>query len=228
MSIEIHRVAIGACGWKHSAWLNEFYSEDLPNDWQLGFYSNEFSVVYVPAADWLEHLDLDDWVDDVTESFRFILEVPSQLLSDETAFTAALNKVKSLKTACLGFVFQLEQAISHDVVLFQSRYDAARTIAPVCVDKQGIVIPKELEHALLKNNISEVWNGIGEENSSLARGSLAITRVSSEGLDMRRLRTVIETCLSVSNEDCVSVLILDGEPPSLEMLRNADILLNLL
>jgi len=228
MSIETHRVVIGASGWKHAAWLDEFYSEDLPEDWQLGFYSNEFSVVYVPASDWVERPDLEEWLDDVSEFFRFILEVPAQVLSDDAAYMAALKNAKSLDEFCLGFVFQLDTSICKEPVLFQSRYKEASAIATVCVDKQGYECSGDFEQILLENNICELWNGTGSEIKGLGRGRLAITRIASEGLDMRSLRAVIETCLSVSNDDCVSVLIVDGEPPSLETLRNADTLLNLL
>jgi len=228
MSIETHRVVIGACGWNHAAWLDEFYSEDLPEDWQLGFYSNEFSVVYVPAPDWVEHPDLEEWVDDVSESFRFILEVPARVLSDDAAYMEALKNAKALNEFCLGFVFQVDTSICKESALFQSRYKEASAIASVCVDKQGCECSGDFEQILLQNNISELWNGTGSEIKGLGRGGLAITRIASDGLDMRSLRTVMETCLSVSSDDCVSVLIIEGTPPSLEILRNADTLLNLL
>jgi len=228
MSIDTHRVAIGACGWKHAAWSDEFYAEDLPEDWQLGFYSNEYSVVYVPASDWVDHSDLEEWGDDVSESFRFILEVPAQLLSDDTAYMSALRKAKGLSKFCLGFVFRLDANICKESALFQSRYREASTIAPVCVDKSGYECSPDFEQFLLKNNISELWDGKSSEVEGLGRGHLAITRIVSDGLDMRSLRAVIETCLSVSSNDCVSVLVIEGAPPSLDILRNADTLLNLL
>ena len=228
MSIETHRVAIGACGWKHAAWLDEFYAEDLPEDWQLGFYSNEYSVVYVPASDWVDRSDLEEWGDDVSESFRFILEIPAQLLRDDAAYMSALEKAKTLSEFCLGFVFRLDANICKESGLFQSRYREASAVAPVCVDKPGVECPPDFEQILLKNNISELWDGKSSEVEGLGRGRLAITRISSDGLDMRSLRAVIETCLSVSSDDCVSVLVIEGEPPSLEMMRNANTLLNLL
>ena len=227
MSVETHRVLIGACGWKHSDWLQNFYDEDLPEDWQLGFYSNEFSVVYVPTIDWIDNLEMDEWSDNVSESFRFIFEVSASLLRDEDAFLSAITKVKALNELCLGFVFQLDQTICDDVSLFQSRYEAANMVAAVCVNVQNIIISNEFEQGLLKKNISQLWNGKDTESLGF-RGGLSISRVKCNGLAMRDLRDVLETCLAASNEGCISVLILEGEPPSLEMLRNADTLLNLL
>lgn len=228
MSVETHRVLMGACGWNHQAWLNDFYSEDLPEDWQLGFYSNEFPVVYVPAADWLDVTDLSEWTEDVSDSFRFILEISGEVLNDELRFSAALEKVKTLDDFCLGLVFQLTPSICNNTDLFQQRVDLAQAIAPVCVEMRGITLTDELNSILLKQNISEVWDGESDEKENFKRGSLAISHVSGDELDMASLRKVIEHCLSVSSEDCISVLCLDGAPPSLEMLRSADVILNLL
>lgn len=240
MSVETHRVLMGACGWKHQAWLNDFYAEDLPEEWQLGFYSNEFPVVYVPAADWLDVsdtvvsnlvvADLGEWTEEVSDSFRFILEIPADILLDEQHFVAAIKKAKILGEFCLGLVFQLSQKTCRDITLFQERLNIVQSFASVCVDSHGIKLTAEFKDMLLEQNITQVWDGKSHETDSLKYGSLAITHISSDGLDIdiAGLRKVVEVSLSASSENCISVLCLDGEPPSLEMLRNADIILNLL
>ena len=228
MSVETHRVLMGTCGWKHQAWNNDFYSEDLPEEWQLGFYSNEFPVVYVPASDWLDEDDIAEWTEDVSDSFRFILEIPENVLKDEEKFVAAINKAKSLGDFCLGLVFQLTPELYGDIQLIKKRLDEAQAVAPVCIDKCGTPFTSEFEQFLQKQNINEVWNGQEEKNKSVSRGPLSISRILGDKLEMSALRKVVEVCLSESSEDCVSVLCLDGEPPSLEQLRNADTILNLL
>ncbi|MDH5764534.1 MAG: hypothetical protein OEZ38_00850 [Gammaproteobacteria bacterium] len=69
---------LAARGWRHVSWLDSFYPEDLPEDWQLGFYANEFSAVLVPAGEWQANRGFasKDWCDDVAASFRFYLEWP--------------------------------------------------------------------------------------------------------------------------------------------------------
>ena len=236
MSVETHRVLIGACGWKHQAWLNDFYADDLPDEWQLGFYSNEFPVVYVPASDWIDVLnsddiddnDLADWTEDVSESFRFILEIPQRALNSEQFFIDALNKAKELGEFCLGLVLQINPSSINDAHLFKKKLDSALAIAPVCIDKRGIPLTDEIESILRKENVSVVWHGEAENEESLKRGSLAISHISSDNLEMTDLRNIVEGALSASNENCISVLCLDGNPPSLEKLHNADIILNLL
>jgi len=227
MSVETHRVLMGACGWKHQAWLDDFYTEDLPEEWQLGFYSNEFPVVYVPAAEWID-LDVEEWTEDISDSFRFILEVSSDVLNDEHRFSTALKKANSLGEFCLGLVFQVNQNLQDDIQLFQKCLGKAQEVAPVCIDKCGTELSKEFKNILIEQNIAEIWNGEPQEGESLNRGSLAVSRISGDNLAMADLRKVIEGCLAVSTDKRTSVLCIDGKPPSLELLRNADIILNLL
>ncbi len=227
MSVETHRVLIGACGWKHAAWLDDFYSDDLPEDWQLGFYSNEFPVVYVSASDWVDENDMDEWIEDISDEFRFILQVPTEALKNESVFVSLLAKIEKLGEHCLGIVFELSQSICDDSDLLNTRLTQAQAVSSVCVERNDFNFSDEYKALLNKNNVSEVGDGIAETMAVNGAG-LAITRISSENLDMTMLRTALEQCLKASNEDCVSVLCIDGDPPSIEMLRNADILLNLL
>jgi len=226
MSVDTHRVLIGACDWNHPVWINDFYSEELPEEWQLGFYSNEFPVVYVPAARWINNDDLPEWNDEVSDTFRFILEIPYDILIDESRFTSALEQTKNLGEFCLGLVFQIKQNIA--VSLLQKHLNLAKAMVPVCIDKCGTLLSDELSDVLKQENISEVWDGRSENNESLNRGSLVVTLIEQENIDMVALRKIIEGCLSVSTENRVSVLCFGGTPPSLEVLRNADIILNLL
>ena len=233
MSVETHRVLIGACGWKHPSWLNDFYSDDLPEDWQLGFYSNEFPVVYVPSTDWLDADDFDDWVEDVADSFRFILEIPSSVLTDNDTFSSVLTKIKSLSEHCLGVVLLLDQSTPDDAQLLNDALMQLQGLTSVCVESKELNLSAEIQSILLKQNVSATWDGQFKEGDSaeslgLMRGDLSISHVSSENLDMPTLRKVLEICLESSNEEHTSVLCIDGEPPSLEIIRNADILLNLL
>jgi len=233
MSIETHRVVIGACGWKHPAWLNDFYAEDLPEDWLLGFYSNEFTVVYVPANDWVNEVTLADWAEDITESFRFILELSELDFTDNERLTSLLNKVSELGEHCLGIVLVPGSEFLMSIEQFQSRAEIIQKIAPLCVDTANANLSAEIKTFLLQHNICEVWNGSFADTglnpgSNLKRGPLAISRVSTKNLTALQLRKVLEVCLEASTEECTSVLCFDGHPPSIETMRNADIILNLL
>ena len=228
MSVESHRVLIGACGWQHPAWLNDFYDEDLPEEWQLGFYSNEFAVVYLPANKWIDNPEIDEWKEDVADSFRFILEIPADIVNETKRFAAALKKAKELGEFCLGLVFHVNQTVMENVNTFREHLKLATEFVPVCIDKQDNELTEEFSKILQQENISEVWHGNSAAAESLKIGGLVVSHVNADELDMPELRKVMETCLSVSTENRISVLCLDGAPPSLEKLRNATIILNLL
>jgi hypothetical protein len=78
--MEAHRVIVGACGWDHTGWLGRFYPEDLPEDWRLSYYANEFSGVLLPEPEWrgLDAVGCRAMCDEVAEGFRFYLEVPER------------------------------------------------------------------------------------------------------------------------------------------------------
>lgn len=235
MSVESHRVLIGACGWQHSAWLDDFYDEDLPEEWRLGFYSNEFPVVYVEAADWCSvqgtvnsAIDLSEWPDEVSENFRFILELPVQVFESKQLFEHILNQARQLGEFCLGLVIQLDPDISYDEQALKNYLTLAGEVATVVINSGGVSLSSELKQLLEAEGVSELWNGESQDCEKLKRGSLAVARVSSDELEPAKLRKVVEGCLAASSEDCVSVLCFDGKPPSLEVMRNADIILNLL
>ena len=68
---------LGAYGWQHQHWQNLFYPEDLPQDWRLSFYANEFTAVIVPASYWQGDYDVEQWCEQLPSRFRFYLEYPA-------------------------------------------------------------------------------------------------------------------------------------------------------
>ncbi len=104
---------MGAYGWLHQHWLNSFYPEDLPQDWRLGYYSNEFNTVMVPAAYWQNmHLgECEDWVDEVHADFHFFIECHEQMF-DTVPLTDLTESLKILKPQLSALVFLDDQYMS--------------------------------------------------------------------------------------------------------------------
>ena len=68
-------VRVGALGWQHAHWQDSFYPVDLPEDWRLSFYANEYSVVLLAESDWNSaEVDFADWIEDVPPGFQFYLQ----------------------------------------------------------------------------------------------------------------------------------------------------------
>ena len=64
----MENLRVGTVGWQHKDWLDGFYPEGMPEDWQLDFYSNIYSAVLVPQTDWVQ------WQEDELEEIQEALE----------------------------------------------------------------------------------------------------------------------------------------------------------
>lgn len=91
---------VGAYGWRHDHWRQSFYDEALPEDWQLTFYANEFSTLLVPSSYLAEDRNIEQWCDDVSESFRFYIEWPQSIGSAD----ALLEELVAMGDKLAGIV----------------------------------------------------------------------------------------------------------------------------
>ena len=75
---------VGAFGWNHESWCGTYYPPDLPPEWRLAYYANDFNGVLVPAAQWqtVSAADGHAWAEDVQISFRFLFEYGARALPD--------------------------------------------------------------------------------------------------------------------------------------------------
>lgn len=74
----MENLLIGTRGWQHKSWLGTFYPDDMPEDWQLDYYSNILSCVLISEVEWSTWDK--EWLDEVVEmledeAFYFYFEV---------------------------------------------------------------------------------------------------------------------------------------------------------
>jgi len=74
-----HTVKIGAVGWQHENWDQDYYPDDLPADWKLDYYANELNCVLLKADLWqsASEDEIENWNDSIHEYFQFCLEMPT-------------------------------------------------------------------------------------------------------------------------------------------------------
>ncbi|MCB1902616.1 MAG: hypothetical protein KDI18_00590 [Gammaproteobacteria bacterium] len=79
-----YSLIVGARGWDHAGWHGIFYPDDLPVDWRLSYYANEFAGVLVPEAVWraADPVEIKHWCGDVADGFLFFLETAVTPLPD--------------------------------------------------------------------------------------------------------------------------------------------------
>jgi hypothetical protein len=79
-------------GWWDLADAQQFYPSDLPTEWQLAYFANEFRATLVPLAAWsAAGATCRQWRGDVPEAFRFVAEAPrlqSTASEDQTEMQA--------------------------------------------------------------------------------------------------------------------------------------------
>jgi hypothetical protein len=66
---------LAAVGWESADWIQHYYPDDLPPDWRLSYYANEYRHVLVPQQVWSQQDDPEEWLDDLTEPFGFYLQI---------------------------------------------------------------------------------------------------------------------------------------------------------
>jgi hypothetical protein len=77
------RVDVGAWDWQSPTWREEYYPEELPQEWRAAYYANEFRCAGLPAAAW-SAAQLKAWREDLPEHFALWLECgPAQLADPE-------------------------------------------------------------------------------------------------------------------------------------------------
>jgi hypothetical protein len=83
-------IEVAAYGWQGEEW-KLFYPQDLPDDWRLDYYANEFFAAVVPYSEWslVEEGELLEWQEQVSDDFRFYWELPG----DEADGAARLQRL---------------------------------------------------------------------------------------------------------------------------------------
>lgn len=125
----MENLTIGGFDWAREEWEEVFFPEDLPHEWRLDFYSNEFHCALVPQATWMSWVeeDFEDLLESV-EGQRFALYFAietlltpveqKQLLVCHSQFYALSkgvviwNAPQTLPAGCDGFTKTLLQPIS--------------------------------------------------------------------------------------------------------------------
>ena len=217
-------IIVAAHGWSHPGWAEKFYPEDLPEDWQLSYYSNEFRAVVVPAAAWStgDPLEIERWVEDVSEDFVFYLEV----VGLQTDWAKLAEAVKPMGEQ-LGGILLRPVEVDADLSMIASCLDEAVPIAPVCVLLPEKMEPSEAGKSLLKQQkVSLCWN-TDQGSPSWTQGGFAVARIAGTisgnvSYTPRQWRETIEQCLRCEIEDGQKrkvLLMVDQDSPDIDALR---------
>jgi hypothetical protein len=82
---KLANLLVAAKEWQHASWEEGYYPEDIPAEWRLGYYANEFRAVLAEPPPGTE--EVAAWLDDVDEDFGFCLDL-RQSVADSSALAA--------------------------------------------------------------------------------------------------------------------------------------------
>ena len=213
-------IIVAARGWAHANWSGGFYPEDLPEDWQLSYYSNEFRAVVVPAAVFagVDPLEVERWVEDTEEEFRFYLEVEDLFID----WARVAETIQPLGEQ-LGGIILRPLKVDEDLALVASCLDAATALAPVCVLLPEDAQPSQAGLDLLaQKRVERGWE-VGQGEPDWRGGGLAIAHVSGNNhYTPRDWRETIEAalrCPNDSRDDRCVLLMVEQDEPDVDALR---------
>ena len=215
-------IIVAARGWSHPRWNEGFYPDDLPEDWRLSYYSNEFRAVVVPASQWItvDPIELERWVEDAHEEFRFFLEVET-LSSDWNG----LSQRAGLFRQQLSGILLRPMALDNDLSLIADDLDAATALAPT-----ALLLPDKTQPTaaglglLLKRGVELCWEPKAGREKPHWRGDqgLATVRITGEmNYTPRQWRETIETVLRYAGNHRTVLVMVDKAAPDVEEMRTA-------
>ena len=221
MTMKGYRVLVGAEGWQHPQWVGEFYPEDLPAEWQLGFYSNEFRVALIPAEAWAEVATQGAaWLSNSATGLAFIVEIPESHCTDDK-LQHNLQRLTQFGDRLLGILLPANTLHSWPAwcQTLIERY-------LVCIDAGADITTIR---ALLARDkrLGFCWDG-AEYGELLQHGKLAIARIQSKDLGLRQLRMILETVLAAQDGERYLTVMFKGSPPSVTVMRQAMTLLDMM
>ncbi len=208
---------VGARGWDHPAWVGSLYPTDLPSDWRLAYYANEFSVVMVEQAGWLAVEDFSSlgWADDVPDEFRFFLE-----LELATAVECGRRRLVDRATTALG-------GLLGGLLISGSprvRRELMQDILGSGIGLPGLFFEDQLDAAHTPTQeVPRMFRSVGGESGAACVAAIDGGRVES----LRELRAEIDLVSRNAGRDEVRAVFLTGDPPDPEMLRGARTLVDL-
>ena len=183
----------GAYGWHHPHWLDTFYPDDLPADWRLGYYSNEFNAVLIPADYWPAGfmLESEGWLDQVHPGFQFYIECHERMFDNctlaeiEVALTPLLPQVSGLVlSACM------ETRIAND-----DRFIELADALAVDVFTSGV-------NPAVRSGVQRLWcPGQADEDVPLSSTYAHLAIIEDSLCDLRATRSVIEPFLEQLPDD---------------------------
>jgi len=192
-------IKVGVYNWECFPAQNGFYPEDLPVDWKLSFYANEFETACITVDDHLDISLFEEWLDDLPEDFQLSLNVISVDLMEQVAVLLAQENQK------INYLLASSQERGHLLqqqsieTILSSANDKSSTPGQVItlssiwtpdndVESVGIALLPDIDDKRLYRRWIELWMG----NSSQQNLTLWLDAKTARYSSLSELRTLVE------------------------------------
>lgn len=94
----IKNIKVGVCNWLQFPSNNSFYPEDIPAEWKLSYFANEFEAACITLTDDMDHGRLLEWMEDLPDTFHLSFEVADKTSLDVLAGLMQQNELPELSS----------------------------------------------------------------------------------------------------------------------------------
>ena len=220
-------ILIGARSWNHANWQGPFYPDDLPKDWRLSYYANEFSTVLVPENEWIrsDKDDIEQWFNDSDEEFIFFFETGFNVLDSQAGQEklALLNRMKNQVGGLL--ITGVNEKPSEDLLNLRNKLPFT---LPINIDFHDSQLDLNTQQSILKAlDADPCWQSTGTHPIAFNRVNFGIID-SNQALTHKQLKNFLDHFVSQVNNKCLTTLFLTGQTPDINNLRDIKVLKELI
>ena len=177
----------------------------------------------VTAEEWkLPEAAVSQWCEDTEASFRFVVEITANTVEE---LQPQLERIVGFGDRCVGLL--LATRLYAEVTALKVLLDVINNLGSLCLDFGADKPDAAVKQLLHQRQIGWCWHGNGSAEG-LSLGSLTVTRIHCNDANPRQIRHWVETALASSTQQGQSILLFEGDPPNIAVMRQAQIILDLL
>lgn len=217
----------GTRGWNYDDWVGAYYPEELPEEWRLAYYCNDYRSVLAPVDHWAisPAEAIATLIEEIDPGFSVVLELPGAGLPG-TGLDA--DELLDLLSPMGGQLRALSWRPADDDFSAKTLDDAARLADdfPLVLDYGNNHPQKEaLDTLRAGTGASRLWRP-QEENAPLEAGRFLLALVTEP--DLVLLRGVLEQMAGWLAGDRSGGLFLEPTPQAPELAKQCRILAELM
>jgi len=187
-------------GWWDLADHDQFYPDDLPEDWRLGYFANQFRATLLPAEIWTntKPTTITQWRDEVPAGFRFVAEQSTASpAADTRQGLQPRDLVQGLGSLLDGWLEPFDAPTSRSKATALMGFKPSRCLGyqrlrplqnkAACPHGYAVIVPTELYRDLRH---AKDWLRKMTEHQGQAPGLIILARPSSN--DLMSWQTLLE------------------------------------